>query len=295
MKTKIKKIVIAVILLTILVILITITYFFISEIETSEPKEIDQKYNVKVDQFMNRKIFTIMPREKETSEKVIIYLHGGAYMAEITSEHWDFLSRLIDKTGATIILPDYPLAPKYNYKDVFNILVPLYKEIIDRVDTNNLILMGDSAGGGMSLALAERIGEENLQMPNRTILISPWLDVRLENPKIEEIEEFDKDLSKEKLIPAGISYAGDSEGLESYLVNPIDGDLSKLQNVTIFTGTYDILNPDVWKLKERADGVGTNIEIKQYEKASHIWIINKNKDDDLVKQAENDLIEVIKN
>ena len=214
-------------------------------------------------------------------------------MAEMTSKHWEFLARIVDKTGATIIVPDYPLAPKHNYKDVFNMMVPLYKEIIERVDTNNLILMGDSAGGGMSLALTEKMGEENLAMPNKTILISPWLDVRLENPEIKEIENLDKELSKEKLILAGVSYAGDSMGLENYLVNPIDGDLSKLQNITIFTGTYDILNPDAWKLKEMANEQGTEIEIKEYEKASHIWIINKSQEDDLVKQAENDLVEMI--
>ena len=59
------------------------------------------------------------------------------------------------------------------------------------------------------------------------------------------MQKNDKDLNKEKLLIAGISYARDEEGMKSYLVNPINGPLSKLKNVIIYTGTYDILNPDV--------------------------------------------------
>ena len=71
--------------------------------------------------------------------------------------------------GSTVILPDYPLTPKYTYKDVFNMVTPLYKEIIDKVDGNDLIVMGDSAGGGITLALMERIGAEDIDMPSKTI------------------------------------------------------------------------------------------------------------------------------
>ena len=65
----------------------------------------------------------------------------------------------------------------------------LYKKVIQQVEPSNLVVMGDSAGGGLALALVEKMGEENIAMPNQTILISPWLDVRMNNPKIAEIEE----------------------------------------------------------------------------------------------------------
>ena len=105
-------------------------------------------------------------------------------------------------------------------------------------------------------------------LPNKTILISPWLDVRLENPKIDEVQKEDKELNKEALKVAGIAYAG-NDGINSYLVNPIDGDLSKLGNITIFTGTSDILNPDVHVLEEKAKEQGKEIEVKEYSGAGH--------------------------
>ena len=152
--------------------------------------------------------------------------------------------------------------------------------------------MGDSAGGGMGLALLERIGEENKLLPSRTILISPWLDVRLENPKIDEVQKRDKELNKESLKLAGVAYAGE-DGMDNYLVNPIDGNLSKLKNVTILTGTNDILNPDVDILQERAKQVNVSIEVKEYEGAGHIWIINNNSSEELVEKGYDDLINLI--
>lgn len=240
---------------------------------------------------MGRNVFIVTPKNREKSNIKILYFHGGSYVAEVTKQHWHFIEKIVNDTGATVILPDYPLTPKYNYKDVFQMVVPLYKEIIERVDVNQLIMMGDSAGGGLSLALEERIGTENLPMPAKTILISPWLDVRLTNPQIEEVEKNDNQLNKETLKLAGIAYAGE-DGIDSYLVNPIDGDLSKLKNVIILTGTYDILNPDVHQLKEKAEeiGVGEEIEIKEYEQARHIWLIEKNSGQELEEQGYQDIL-----
>ena len=241
---------------------------------------------------MGRNVFIVTPKNKEKSDGTILYFHGGAYVAEATKQHWEFIEQMVNDTGVTVILPDYPLTPKYTYKDVFRMVEPLYKEIIEKIDSNQLILMGDSAGGGLGLALEEKLSEENIEMPVKTILISPWLDVRLNNPKIEEVQKKDKELNKETLKLAGIAYAGE-EGSESFLVNPIDGNLSKLKNVTILTGTYDILNPDVQVLKQKASEVGVGIEVKEYEQAGHIWMIEKNSSQELIQQGYQAILEDI--
>ena len=293
MKKKIAKTIIGIIILIIAIIMLIISFFLIMDIESKAPEEVQIDCNLETEEFIGRKVFIITPKNEQKSEKVILYLHGGSYVAETSSNHWKFLEKLVKDTNATIILPDYPLTPKYTYKDVFTMITPLYKEIIEEVSTNNLILMGDSAGGGMGLALLERLSEENVEMPYKTILISPWLDVRLENPEIDNVQKYDKDLNKESLKIAGIAYAG-KDGIDSYLVNPIDGDLSKLTNIKIFIGTYDILYPDCNLLKERAEKVNGNVEIKEYDKAKHIWLIDNNSEQEITQKAYNDLIEEIK-
>ena len=292
MKTRILRIIIATLVMMMVAVLLIVAYFMLIDMQTKMPDKNTYTCNVTAKKFMGRNIFIIEPKNVEKTNLNILYFHGGSYVAEATEQHWDFLERIVNDTGSTIIFPDYPLTPKYGYKDVFRMVVPLYKEIIERVDSKDLIIMGDSAGGGLGLALGEKLSEENVALPSKTILISPWLDVRLTNPKITEIEKLDKQLNRDALKLAGIAYAKD-DGMDSYLVNPIDGDFSKLENITIFTGTYDILNPDVHELQKKAEEQGTSINIYEYDKASHIWIIQNQ--DELANKAYNDLIECIKN
>lgn len=292
---KVLKWIVTIVLIILIVLLMIPGYFFIVDIETKVPKEIKNSYYVETKKFMDRNVFIIKPKEEAArKDDVILYFHGGAYVAEATERHWDFLENIVRDTGATIILPDYPLTPKYNYKDVFKMVIPLYKEVLDKVNPNNLILMGDSAGGGLGLALEEKVSEELLPVPSKTILISPWLDVRLNNKEIDVVQQKDFQLNKDTLKLAGISYAGE-DGIDSYLVNPIDGNLSNLKNIVILTGTNDILNPDVHILLEKAQKDGIDIELKEYEGAAHIWMIEKNSSEELVNKGYNDIINSIKN
>ncbi len=267
MTKKVLKVTLEMIAIIILIGIMILAYYMIADIETRQPNGIESVCKLETKQFVGRKLFIVTPKENSNPQKTILYCHGGSYVAEATKEHWDFIERLVEDTGYRVVLPDYPLTPKYTYKDVFAMMVPLYKEIVDRMNPEDLIVMGDSAGGGLSLALLEKVSKDNEKMPGKTILISPWLDARLTNPKIDEVQKLDKQLNKETLKLAGIAYAGGEKETGNYLVSPIEGDLSKLKNVTIFTGTNDILNPDVYVLEERAEKVGVDIEIKEYEEA----------------------------
>lgn len=287
---KIIKIIIALLITIIISTLIGIAlYFIIADIESKPTPQVKITCNIKEYKYYNRTIFVLKPKDGVRNDNVILYFHGGAYMAEMSEDHWNFIQELIEDSGSTVILPDYPLTPKYNYQDVYNMVVPLYKEIIKKVDTNKLIVMGDSAGGAIGLALCEKIGEEDINQPQKLILISPWLDVRLENENIIKVEKKDKQLSKEALKLAGIAYIGNGDK-NSYLVNPINGPLNKLKNIIIYTGTNDILNPDVHVLIKKATNQNINIELKEYEEKQHIWMI-------LDTQRKNDLAyqDIIKN
>ena len=285
-----KKVFIILISILILFLVAIIAYLFLANIQSKIPTELKEKYAIQVSKYNNRNIFTIQPKQ-EKNNKYILYFHGGSYMAELTKAHWEFLDKIIQETGDSVIVPDYPLTPKYNYKDVFEMVVPMYKELIKIIEPENIIMMGDSAGGGLALALEEKLGEEAVALPDKLILLSPWIDVTMSNPEIDNIEKYDKDLNKEALKVAGITYSG-LDGMDSYLVNPINGPMEKLKNVTIYTGTYDILNPDVKILEKRAKEKEINIDIKEYEGARHIWIVYQQ--DELAKQALQDLIKTIK-
>lgn len=291
------KILLAIILIGTICAVILIVYLFKGDVKARVPGYMKDEYNISKEEVENRPVYTITPKNGVTNELVIMYVHGGSYVGDLEKEHWKTCSDIINQLGCTIIVPDYPLTPKYNYKDTINMMETLYKQIIENINPSNFVVMGDSAGGGLSLALLEKVGEENIQMPNQTILISPWLDVRLNNPEIENVEPNDPELNKSALKLAGENYAG-KDGIDSYLVNPLDGPLDKLKNVSIFTGTNDILNPDVKILQERAKNVGTTINVYETEGATHVWLLYKYKDkenDPLVQEPYNQMIELLKN
>lgn len=280
--------------LILMAVLVIVVFFFV-DIQAKPPITTSFNCIIKEQKFMNRKVFIIKSKENDSlSHKYIFYLHGGAYVMEATYKHWQFLEDIVNSTGMTLILPDYPLVPKNTYKDIFAMVTPLYKDIIKKYGKENIIAMGDSAGGGMLLGLLEQMGLEKFAQPYRTILLSPWLDVRMINPEIDKVQKNDPILIKDPLKKVGKAYAGE-DGMESFLVNPILGPLEKLENLTIYTGTYDILNPDVHEFMKKAQEVNLKVDLREKEKAIHIWMTHvENKRVYAAKETFCDIVKLLK-
>ena len=167
---------------------------------------------------------------------------------------------------------------------------PFYKEVIEKIKGKEFILMGDSAGAGLALALYQRNGKLNHRLPDKTILISPWLDVRMSNPDIDKIN--DPVLKKPLLKLSGKKYAG-KNGLKSYLVNPVLGPTDKLKNIYILSGTRDMLNPDAKKFANLNKDKITFIE---YKDAIHNFVLMKHKQGTVfAKEGYDKVVEIIMN
>lgn len=268
-------------------------YLFNGEIVSNVPDWFEDSYAVETEKIEGRKVF-IIKKDKETdSDSIILYLHGGSYMAELKQEHWLFFEGLLQDTNATLVVPDYPLTPKYNYKDVFTMMEPCYEKILENEQDKTWIVMGDSAGGGLALALLEKMGEKGRKMPDALFLLSPWLDTSMENQKIDEVQSKDPMLSKPALKLAGEQYGRDIKEEENYLVDPLYGPLQNLCPIVVFTGTADILNPDVAILEQRCKEAGTQITVKEYENAIHDFILYSfvKEDVDFGKEGYQDILE----
>ena len=208
----------------------------------------------------------------QKSESCILYLHGGAYITSFQIVHWSFFAKLIEKTHCSITAPDYPLTPEYTAADEFEFLIPLYNQLVEQYGVQNLFIMGDSAGGGMALALSQRLQELQLPQPAYTFLLSPWLDVNLTNPEIQEIDLLDPVLRVEGLQEVGKAYAG-GLGTHHYLASPLFGDLEGLAPIMVFTGTYDILYPDCKELCKKAERKQTSCKLYAYERKIHVFML----------------------
>lgn len=215
--------------------------------------------------------YTVEPKEG-AGEKTLLYLHGGAYVHEISSFQWNLIGKLVEQTNCKAIVPIYPLAGVQTYDKTFPMLHELYRALLPQFDLDNLVLMGDSAGGGMSLSFAESLKQEGLPQPHDIVLLSPWLDASMTNPEIAAYEDKDPVLSVSGLLQAAELYAGDA-GLMEPLVSPIYGDFTDLGKLTVFAGTYELFLPDARKFVTMAEEQGIEITYHEYPEMIHAWVI----------------------
>ena len=195
--------------------------------------------------------------EQEKPENVIIYLHGGTYVDQPINFHWRFLNKLAKNTKAEIVVPLYPLVPNHTYLEAYDCLTEFYENYTNNHPESNVILMGDSAGGGLALGLAIHFGEIDLPQPDRLILISPWVDMSMTNERINDFLHTDPMLKMPKINVCAKSWANGKD-LKYWKLSPLYGDLTKLKNVTIFVGTRELLYPDCKLLSEKLENA--NIE-----------------------------------
>lgn len=253
------------------------------------PKELLEICTVEKATIGHRNVFTLHPK-KNPSAKHILFLHGGAYVQTFVKQHWRFLGMLVGELGCTITAPDYPLAPTHTYRDAFDMVVSLYKELAAKVPSSDLILMGDSAGGGFAMALSQYLHAQRMTLPSQLFLLSPWLDLTLKNPEISQIDPLDPFLGIEGLKRAGESYAGGTDpGM--YLLSPINGPLEGLPKTYLFVGTRDILAADARLLKKRMNEKHLPLHYREYDDMIHVWMFLNFPES---RDARNEIIQLIK-
>ena len=234
------------------------------------PKELLEVCVMERHVLRGRNVFTLHPL-KGPSGKHILFLHGGAYVQNFVRQHWTFLGMLIDALHCSITAPDYPLAPEHTYRDAFDMVAPLYRELVRKVDPSDLIIMGDSAGGGFALALSQYIMKHHMPQPSQLFLLSPWLDITLRNPAIKEIDPLDPFLGIEGLKRAGKIYAGGADP-ELYMLSPINGPLDGLPRMFLFVGTRDILVADARRLRRMMEEKNIPVHYHEYRDMIHVWM-----------------------
>jgi acetyl esterase/lipase len=244
-----------------------------------------RKHQISKREVNSHLVWTIAPSEK-SSGKQVIYLHGGAYVNSFASQHWDLISKLVQASNCTVTAPNYPHAPEHYVHDVFALLLPLYNELAAVAGSSNITIMGDSSGGGISLALAQRLREDGLAQPGRVILLSPWLDATLSNPEIAEFDRIDPFLGVAGLQYGGAAYARDVDP-KSYLVSPVYGSVKDLAPISLFIGTRDILFPDCRKLRNKAEDEGVRIDYREYDEMVHDWMLGP------MPEAKHAIIEIV--
>lgn len=210
--------------------------------------------------------------DNQTPDHYIFHLHGGAYTFELVQPHWHFVADMAQRLNAAIMMPVYPLAPEHDVLAALEYVHKAYAAFEDYAGGAPIQMMGDSAGAGMALAAVQQMVERDIKRPANMIMISPFVDVVLDNPAIPAIDEIDPWLAAPGLREAGRLYARDLEVTDPR-VSPLRGSMKDLPPVHIFMGTRDILQPDAVALADKIKREGGTVSYREYAHMFHCWVI----------------------
>ena len=226
------------------------------------PKDVKFTVDVKDMKVGETKVFLL--NDTGHNEKAILYFPGGAYVSQPTEGQWMFAQSLALATDAEVIVAVYPKLPQFTYKQAYADLQKLIPMITAGYGWDNVSFVGDSSGGGLAAGYCEYLSYTGQRQPGNLILLSPWVDATLENPKVDELAEVDPMLAPEGLRVFAEKWAGDTD-LKYYQISPLYGDVSGLRNVMVFTGTREIFYPDeqLFAQKLQTAGVDTKFFVGQ--------------------------------
>jgi acetyl esterase/lipase len=233
------------------------------------PKRMMKRYDVEHITIDGWDCFSLQSGPNPT--KNIIYFHGGAYAMEAQKVQWDIVNNILSEADCMVTFVDYPLAPEYTCVDTINMVKNTYRHFCKETK-QEIILMGDSAGGGLALALAQIIKmESGIMNPSKIILLSPWLDISMTDNISVDQENNDVMMDRQTLRVAGEKYIGELSP-KNPLCSPIYGNVLDMGSIVIFTGTSEILNPQAKILKEKIENSNGKIVYHEYKGMQHMWL-----------------------
>lgn len=210
----------------------------------------------------------VLSERDHVSKRRILYLHGGAYVEQPILPHWLFLDKINNQCKAVVTVPLYPKAPVHTFAQTFGPMLELYRDLLGANNPKDIVVMGDSAGGGLALACVQQILFAGLPQPKAVILISPWLDITLHNEDIAPLESKDPMLVRKHLQAMGRAWVGDGNPSDCR-VSPINGPVVGLAPISLFVGTHELFLADARKFRTLCIRRGVSIDYHEYPKMNH--------------------------
>lgn len=200
----------------------------------------------------------------------ILYLHGGGYRMGSSVAYRSYGSRLAAAASAEVIIPDYRLAPEHPFPTAVDDALAVYRGLIPSGTDRSLFVIGDSAGGGLTVAVLLAARDTGLPLPDGAITISPWVDLTNTGASFESNADRDQQFSVEAAREAAEMYLQGASPTEP-LASPARADLSGLCAIHIMVGGAEVLIDDARLLHENARAAGCSVSLSEYPDQGHVW------------------------
>ncbi|NJL14335.1 MAG: alpha/beta hydrolase [Microscillaceae bacterium] len=202
--------------------------------------------------------------------RIVMYLHGGAYLAGSLASHRGLASQIGHCAQAEVLQVDYRLAPEHPFPAGLEDALTAYAWLQQQFSPAQIVLAGDSAGGGLALATLLKLREEGHQLPAALVLLAPWVDLEARSPTLEKLAHKDPILSSGRLRESARAYCG-THSPQNPFISPLNADLSGLPPVLIQVGTLDILLGEAEQLARKIQAQGGKVQLEVWKNMIHVW------------------------
>jgi len=217
----------------------------------------------------------LSPRPEERNlhqaERLIFYLHGGALVSGSPQTHRHLIQRIAREAQAVALTVDYRLAPEFPYPAALEDSLLGYRWLINqKLESGRVALVGDSAGGGLAVALVQRLVAEGLPLPACVCLLSPWVDLSCSSEAYLTRARRDPMVSQKIALERARWYAGKRD-LTDPCISPLYGSFSGFPPLFILVGSDEVLYDDAYRLAQQAYLSGVKVELEVWSGMFHVW------------------------
>lgn len=203
---------------------------------------------------------------------VLLYLHGGGYIACSPETHRPLIGSLATRLDATVFVPAYRLAPEHPFPAALEDARRAYEYLTSDlgIDASRIVIAGDSAGGGLALALGLLLRDEGAPRPAGIVVYSPWTDLALTGPSLDENTDRCAMFAGVTIRRASVFYVGDADPRNPY-VSPLYGDYHGMPPLLVHASLDEVLRDDAIRVAVRARDAGVRVELRLWHRVPHVW------------------------
>ena len=221
--------------------------------------------NFKVDKTLITEI-----KPAHSADKLLLFIHGGAFISGPAKHHWDSLREISKQTNLTIWMCNYPKAPEHKITEISKNIDAVYQQALKKYKGEQITLIGDSVGGTLVTTLTQRLIQNNDELSNKILLISPVMDATMSNKQIDIVDEKDPMLSKNGVLSAKKMCAGNID-LKNEIISPLYGGFNLFPKTILFLAEHDITYPDQQLAVQKMKKANVEVKVVFGEKMPHIW------------------------
>ena len=204
-------------------------------------------------------------------DRVLLYFHAGGYAVGSLNTHRELISRFSRASSARALGLDYRLAPEHQFPAAVDDATAAYRWLLSSgVQPSKIVISGDSAGGGLTMATLVALRDAGDPMPAAAVPISPWVDLEITGESLVTRADVDPVAGREGLEYMRNLYIGDRDP-RTPLVSPLYADLSGLPPLLIHVGDWEVLLNDATRLTDSARAAGVDVTLKVWEEMVHDW------------------------